>query len=133
MARSRGNSNRSFARSTFCRMRYHRAVARIRQASFALQLFRMISFILFVEEKLAEPPAELLQAQVALDEAAVANRNLAGLFRDDDRDSVGFLAEPESGPVAEPEITVEVLALGERKNAGGRNNAVASEDQPPVM
>jgi hypothetical protein len=35
--------------------------------------------------------------------------------------------------VPESEVAVEVLALGERKNAGGGDDAVAAEDKAPVV
>jgi hypothetical protein len=76
---------------------------------------RRIVFILFVHEQLAEPLAELFHAEIALDFATVTNRNLAGLLGDDEGDGIGFIAEPESGAVAQAEVAVEILALGEGK------------------
>ena len=86
-----------------------------------------------MQEELAEAAAEFFDAQVAFDDPAVANRDLPGFFRDHDGHGVGLLAEPEAGAVAEPEVAVEVLALGERKNAGGGDDAVAAEDEAPVV
>ena len=86
-----------------------------------------------MQEELAESAAEFFDAEVALDQAAVADRDLAGFFGDDDRDGVRFLAEAEASAVAEAEVAVEVLALGERENAGGGDDAVAAEDQPSIV
>ena len=86
-----------------------------------------------MQEELAETAAEFFDAQVALDKPAVADRDLTGLLGNHDRDSVGFLAEAEAGTVAEAEVAVQILALGEREYAGGGDDAVAAEDESPVM
>ena len=69
-------------------MRYQSAVASIRQMSFAFQFLRIFSFIFFVEEELAQPAAKLLDAQAALDQAAVADRDLPGFFGDNNSNGV---------------------------------------------
>ena len=106
-------------------MIYQRTVARIRQAILAFQLFRSISFIFVVQEELAESAAEFFHAEIAFDEATVADRDLSSFLGDNDGDGVGFLAESQAGAMAEAEIAVEVLALGERENAGGGDDSVA--------
>ena len=73
-----------------------------------------------VKKKLAEAAAEFVDAQIAFKNAVVTNGNLPGFLGDDDGEGVGFLAEPEGGAVAEAEVAVEILALGEGKNAGRR-------------
>ena len=105
-------------------MRYHRTVARIRHVIFAFQLLRTISFIFVMQEELAEAAAEFFDAEVALDESAVADRDLSGFLGNHDRDGVGFLAESEAGAVSESEVAVQIFALGQRENAGGGDDAV---------
>ena len=69
-------------------MRYQRADARIRQVIFAFQLLRTISFIFVMQEELAEAAAEFFHAQIALDEPAVADRDLPGFFGDNNSDRI---------------------------------------------
>ena len=86
-----------------------------------------------MQEELAETAAEFFDTEVALDKAAVTDRDLSGFLGNHNRDGIGFLAEAEAGAVAEAEVAIEVLALGERENAGGGDDAVAAEDQPSIM
>ena len=73
-------------------MRYHRAQARIRQVTFGLQSFVSISLMrLMVKQKLAQAPPEFVDAEIALKNAIVANRNLTSLLRNDDGDCIRFL------------------------------------------
>jgi hypothetical protein len=70
-------------------MRYHRAQARIRQVTFGLQSFDSISLMrLMMKQKLAEAAPEFVDAEIAFKNAIVANRNLAGLLRNDDGDRI---------------------------------------------
>ena len=57
----------------FFLMRYQSAVASRSEISFARQLFRIIFFIITVEQDLAEPLSESLGCKVPLDSAPVTN------------------------------------------------------------
>lgn len=74
-------------------MRYQSARARIRLESLAFQLFRMIAFIFFVEQKLAQALTEFFHTEISFNDTAVTNRNLAGFLRDNEHDGVRLLAQ----------------------------------------
>lgn len=59
--------------------------------------------------------------------------NLPGLLGHHNGDRVGFLAKPKGGAVAKPKIAIEVLTLGEWKDAGGSLDAVFVDDQSAVV
>ena len=57
--------------------------------TFGLQSFVSISLMrLMMKKKLAQAPPELVDTQIAFKNAIVANRNLAGLLRNDDGDGI---------------------------------------------
>jgi hypothetical protein len=86
-----------------------------------------------MKQKLAEPASEFVDAQIAFEDAIVANGNLASFLRNHYGDRVGFFRQPEGCPVTQPKVTVQVLALGERENAGCRNHSVVVDDQSAVV
>ena len=127
-------SNRGGFFSTFLLMRYHRAHARIRQVIFGLQSLVSISLMmLMVKQKLAQPAAEIVDAQIAFQDAIVANGNLACFLGNDDGNGVGFFRQSKGGPVSQPEVAIKILALSQWKNAGRRNHAVVVNDEPAVV
>ena len=63
----------------------------------------------------------------------MANGNNPCFFGDDEGDGVGFLTEAEGGAVAEAEVAVEVLALGDGEDAGGGEDAIIAEDEAAVV
>ena len=124
---------RSGVRPTLCLMRYHRTDARIRLVSFACQWLSRIAFIFFLEQELAESQAEFFDPQIPLDPPRVANGNLPGLLGNNERDGIRLLAEAKPGAVAQAEVAVQILALGERENARGGHDAVAIHDHAAIV
>ena len=107
-------------------MRYHRTDARIRLVSFACQWLSRIAFIFFLEEELAETQAEFFDSQIPLDQPRMANGNLPRFFGDHENDRIGFLTQTQPGTVAQAKISIQILALGERKNAGCGNDSLSA-------
>src|SRR5437763_4127235 len=93
-----GVSNGESVVATFCLIRSQSVVASRREINFARQLFRISFFISPLEQQFADAFAESFRSKPTLDPAAMANRNPAGLFRDDHRDGVGFLSNTQPGP-----------------------------------
>ena len=101
--------------------------------SLAFQLWMSRCFMAIRKEEFIEAAAEVFHAQIAFDASIVTDRDLTGFLRDHDADGVGFFGEAKSGAVAQPQITVQILALAERKNAGRRYDAVVAYNQPTIM
>src|SRR3954463_15380719 len=73
-------SNGESVVATFFLIRYQSVVASRREINFARQLFRISFFISPLEQQFADAFAESLRGKAALDPAAMANRDPAGLF-----------------------------------------------------
>jgi len=66
--------------------------------------------------------------------AIVRHRDDAGLLGDDDGDCVADLGDAERGPMAQPHLPVgDGAPGGERHHAGGGGEAVALQDDGPVV
>src|SRR5688500_7639477 len=85
------------------------------------------------DEDRSEEGAEFFDGNSFEELAFVRVGKATGFFRDDNDDSVGFFSEADGGAMAGAQGFAEVLALGERENAGGESNAVAFEDDTAVV
>ncbi len=85
----------------FFLMRYQSAVASRREVSFARQLFRIIFFMVTMEQNLAEPLPERLRRKIPLEPAPITDRNRARFFGNDDRDRIRFLGNTERGSMSQ--------------------------------
>src|SRR5882672_2385593 len=63
----------------------------------------------------------------------MANRNPAGLFRDNDRDRIRFFRDPKRGPMAQAETAIQCLALTHWKNASGRGDPAVANNYSAIM
>ena len=88
---------------------------------------------MFLEKEFAEAKLEALRVEVALNLTSMADGHNPCFFGDDKGDGVGFLAQAESGAVAEAEVTVEIFALGDGENACGGKDAVVAQDDAAIV
>lgn len=114
-------------------MAYHKAMARANDVNFACQLFRISFFILFANQEFAESAAEVFDVKIPFDYPILTNGNLPGFFGDDDDDRIGLFRQSEPSAVAEAQISIQVLALGEWKNAGRGDDAIIVKDQASIV
>lgn len=84
--------------------------------TFGFQSLISISLTVFmVKQQLAQTSSELINAQIAFENAVVANRNLTRLLRNNDGHGVRFFAQPQCGAMTEAEIAIEILTLRQGK------------------
>src|SRR5450432_3103422 len=114
-------------------MRYQSAVASSREVSFARQLFRIIFFIIAVEQDFAEPLPESFRCKIPLDPSAVTNRNRAGLLGNNHGDRVGFLRNAQTRAMPQAEAAIEGFALAYRKNAGRRSDPTVAKNYAAIV
>ena len=117
----------------FFLMRYQSAVASRREINFARQLFRIIFFIIAMEQHFAEPLPECFRGKIALDSAAMTDRDPAGFLRDHDRDRVRFFGDPERRAMPQAETAIERLALAHRENAGRGGDPAVAHDHAAIV
>src|SRR3954451_17924690 len=129
-----GASNSEGVVVTFFFMRYQSVVASRSEISFARQFWSRSFFISPMEQQLADSFPEGVRGKIALNVAAMADGNPAGLFRNDDGDRVRFFRDPEARTMSKPEAAIKRFALANRKNAGcGHDPAVANDDAAVVQ
>src|SRR5262245_19591795 len=77
--------------------------------------------------------SQRVSRQTTFEIATGRNRDLAGLFGYDNRNRVVFLGEAERGAVAGAEIAAYAWIDRQRQKACGRRNAIAPDDDRPVV
>ena len=77
--------------------------------------------------------AQRVRRQAAFNPPLERERNLAGLFRHDDRHGVSFLGQADGGPVPRAQLAADARVHGERKETGRRRDAVLLEDHRAVV
>ena len=70
-----------------------------------------------------QPVAKLVDRQAARDLPVPRERDFPALLGDDHGDRVGFLGQPDGGPMTGAEIPIELRTDGERQEARGRRDA----------
>ena len=63
----------------------------------------------------------------------MTNGNLTGFLRDHERNGIRFVTQAKPRTVAQAEVAVEILALGEGKNTRRRHDAVATDDHAAIV
>ena len=89
--------------------------------------------IFFTEQKLRQALSEPLDVEVALDGTRVTNRNLSALFGNHQDDGVALFGKPKCRTMPQPDRPVEIITLGQGKNATRRHDPVTAQDYPAVM
>ena len=82
---------------------------------------------------MVEAAAEAVDVEVAFENAAMAERDVAGFLRDKDGNGVRLLGDADAGSVAQPETAVEVFTRGERKDACCGGHAVVLHDDTTIV
>src|SRR2546430_11711170 len=114
-------------------MRYQRVVASRREINFACQLFRISFFISALQENLANSLPECFRSKIALNPAAVADRNATALFGNNHCDRIGFLSDSQARAMAQTKTPIERFSLAYREDASGGGNASIAHDHPPIV
>ena len=63
----------------------------------------------------------------------MTNGNLTGFLRDNERNGIRFVTQTKPRAVAQAEVAVEILTLGEGKNTRRRHDAITADDHAAIV